>query len=56
MGIITCFGDRTGRGTFFMITDNFTNVFGNGFTSPRAFSSVPLRFVALFFKWGLTGT
>lgn len=33
--IITCFGDRTRSGTFFMIADNFMCVFGNGVTSPR---------------------
>ena len=45
MKIISCFGDRTKSGTFFIIvsvsqkrmTDNFRNIF-NSFTSPRVFS------------------
>jgi len=41
MIIVTCFGDRTRRGTFFIIvsvsrTDSFMNVFNS--TSPRVFS------------------
>ena len=44
MGIITCFGDRSRSGTFFMIADNFMCVFGNGVTSPRIFSNLNLTY------------